>query len=488
MRMVMAVLTLALLAGGEAGAANIWDGGGTDDNWGTANNWDNNTVPSFPVALTLSGMTRLTPNNETAGRTVNGFTFSQDAGAFTIGGNAFTLGGNIVNNATAVQTINNDITLSATRTVTANAGGADIILGGVIGQSSSGYGLTKTGTGTLTLKGNNTFTGTVTLNGTGGRLVMGHANALGLGTGAIALTAGTLDPGDADRTITNAITFAAHTIAGTNNLTLTGKVTGSGNWTLTSSLDPGKVLTLSNNVSSGGGNVFTLAGTGDTTISGVYEQGSMMFRNRGTTTIGGTNAYAGYTEMDGGGTVILDYGASGGDGSKLANTVNGLYLSGGYPSGSRSGGTDLILKGGTHTEVVPSTYIGVGSAPRGHVNVTRQGGSATLQMNVITFGGDTINFSEDDIATTDNANGASGILNSYATVGGTDWAYNSGGADGLIRRLPAGSYTTLPASGGSSAVNYVLNGSFTQTGLNDINTLKIVPTADGQTLRSAPTA
>jgi hypothetical protein len=334
---------------------------------------------------------------------------------------------------------------------------------------------------------------------------MGHANALGLGTATMTLTAGTLDPGDADRTITNAMRinhssgYGNHTIAGTNNLTFSGGILGSDwNARLTSSLDAGKMLTVSNGIilSSNGSRNFILNGTGDTRISGVIADGSgsstVYLENRGATTISGTNTYTGHTAIYGGGTVVLDYGAVGGDGNKLPDGAN-LALSGGPFASGKYGGTDLILKGGTHTEVVSATYVGGASSGRGHVNVSRQGGSATLQMNAITFNGETINFSEDDIATTDSVNYDQILRSSsgspaVATVGGTDWAYNSGGADGLIRRLPAGSYTTLPANGGSITVNYVLNGSFTQTGLNDINTLKIVPTADGQTLRSAPTA
>ena len=67
-------------------AANTWDGGGANDDWGTAANWDDNSVPGFPAALTFAGTNRLTPNNNLSSVTVNGLTFDAAAGAFTLGG------------------------------------------------------------------------------------------------------------------------------------------------------------------------------------------------------------------------------------------------------------------------------------------------------------------------------------------------------------------------------------------------------------------
>jgi autotransporter-associated beta strand protein len=351
--------------------------------------------------------------------------------------------------------------------------------------------LSKTGTGTWALKGDNKFTGTVTLNGAGGRLVIGHANALGLGAGAIALTAGTLDPGDAPRTIANPLTLTAHTIAGTNNLTLNGTLTaltGAGR-TLTSSLDAGKTLTLTNVVVDHTAAIsFTLQGTGDTTINGVISESgaagakALSLRNRGTTKINKANTHTGATSLSGGGTVILNYDTSDGgvDGDHLPNAVLNL-------ANAMYGGCDLILKGGTHTEAVASTTMGAA----GHFNVIRQGVGATskLQLGAITFGNDaSINFAEDDLATCDNPN-YNGILKkgnvsdaAIATVGGVNWAYNStGGAGGLIKALPSGSYTDLSVS--SANANYIVTGSYTlPAARNDGNSLKIVSDGVDQVL------
>lgn len=56
--------------------------------------------------------------------------------------------------------------------------GRTVTFSGILGESSPLLGLTKSGTGTQVLSGNNTFTGNVTV--TAGRLTLAHSNALGL--------------------------------------------------------------------------------------------------------------------------------------------------------------------------------------------------------------------------------------------------------------------------------------------------------------------
>ena len=160
-----ALLAFQLIAFQAAVAANIWDGGGTNDNWGTATNWDNNVVPSFPAALTFAGTNRLTPNNNLSSLTVNGITFDAAAGTFTLGGNGISLGGNIGfngNPATLVNhSINLDLTLTADRTFLTQSNGW-LTVGGVI---SGNFGLTKQNDGVLQLSATNGYTGSTVING-----------------------------------------------------------------------------------------------------------------------------------------------------------------------------------------------------------------------------------------------------------------------------------------------------------------------------------
>ncbi len=90
-------------------------------------------------------------------------------------------------------------------------------------------GLEKTGGGTLTLSGNNSFSGGATL--TSGTVIVTHNNALGADT--VTLNGGKLQAGSSHRTLSNAVVAATGTtselIAPSNsNLTLAGNLSGDG--------------------------------------------------------------------------------------------------------------------------------------------------------------------------------------------------------------------------------------------------------------------
>ncbi|HEY4417341.1 MAG TPA: autotransporter-associated beta strand repeat-containing protein [Verrucomicrobiae bacterium] len=158
-----------------------WTGLGADNNWSTGGNWDNNSVPIFPHAVTFAGSTQLNNNNDLSGITVGSFTFDSAAGAFTIGGNDIGLSGGISFNgnpsAPITQTINLNMAWNADKTIDTPTNG-NLVLGGNI--TTSGNILTKLDGGILTLGGVDSFggyilngganiiTGNVTVNGTGG--------------------------------------------------------------------------------------------------------------------------------------------------------------------------------------------------------------------------------------------------------------------------------------------------------------------------------
>jgi hypothetical protein len=157
------LLAISLIIVSSAKAQNIWDGGSpVDSNWNTPDNWDNNLVPSFPVALTFSGTTRLNPSNNLVGPTqVNGITFASGAGAFTLSGNAITLAGNIKSSNAASNIINFDI--NRTTGITTIDGGSSLELAGVV-SGVGGIIRNAFQGGTLRLSNvNNSFTGAVSL-------------------------------------------------------------------------------------------------------------------------------------------------------------------------------------------------------------------------------------------------------------------------------------------------------------------------------------
>jgi len=172
----------------------IWSGGGANNNWSNATNWIGNAAPANngTANILFAGSTRLAPNVNTNWN-ILGLSFSNNAGAFTLGGNPLTIQGlGINNNSASTETISNNLTLGNSATFGSSAGplilsgnltntgylttvggAGNVTLNGVI---SGAGGLTMSGSGTLTLSGSNTFTGTLSVNA--GTLALGNNNRI----------------------------------------------------------------------------------------------------------------------------------------------------------------------------------------------------------------------------------------------------------------------------------------------------------------------
>jgi autotransporter-associated beta strand protein/T5SS/PEP-CTERM-associated repeat protein len=142
-----------------------------------------------------------------------------------LGSGTLAISGNTSFGATgAARTIANNIALGTGFTGTA-AGSANLVLNGTISGAGS---LRKTTTGTLTLGGNNTYSGSTNLSA--GTILFGHDNALGSGTLAITGNSSIGSTG-ATRTIANSVTLGSTftgTVIGTTNLVLNGTISGAG--------------------------------------------------------------------------------------------------------------------------------------------------------------------------------------------------------------------------------------------------------------------
>jgi len=178
-----------------------WSGGGANANWSTAANWGGNAMAAndnveFGAAAGLS-----TTNDFAAGTQFGSFTFDAGAGAFTLNGNAVKLAGDVTDNSANQETINLPLVLTGNRTFSAAAGGMTVA--GNIGETGGSFGITKTGSGTVTFSGVNSYTGgTLVLAGT---VVVTGASALPQGS---ALTVG------ASGVFAFAASAAAPTLAG----------------------------------------------------------------------------------------------------------------------------------------------------------------------------------------------------------------------------------------------------------------------------------
>ena len=143
------------------------------------------------------------------------------------------------------------ITMNASRQVTVNA--STLTVGGIIGDGGNGYGLTKTGAGTLRLDGVNTYTGATTINA--GTLSFGTHNALSDSTSVVVNSGGTLNTDIRNDTV------ASLTVNGGSMLITSGNFTASG------------ASSFINN-----GSVSYSAPTGRLNVNGISTLGNFTFR------------------------------------------------------------------------------------------------------------------------------------------------------------------------------------------------------------------
>ncbi len=198
-------------------------------------------------------------------------------------------------------TIQSDVDNRGPSLIVTNAIGTTVLLeSGVISGTGA---VVKAGLGTLTLNGDNTFSGGLTHNTSGGRINLGHANALGSGTYKIDGSAGVGfdNTSGGPLTIPNAFTMSGGSpyFLGSNPLTITGAVTMTGG--------ANRTLTVSNNIVTmtgplGGTHNLIKQGTG--TLAIVRDNSTF---TGGVQTVGGYLAI-GHVNALGSGTFVLNGG------------------------------------------------------------------------------------------------------------------------------------------------------------------------------------
>ncbi len=362
-----------------------------------------------PAAVELGG----TGGNQVAdGSLVTLAGSGVNAGALRVKDTAETLGG--LSSVGGAGIVENEGT--ATGTLTLNVA-ATQAFSGVLrdgdGVGSDGVlALAKTGVGTQTLSGNNTYSGLTTVSA--GVLDLQSGNALGstvAGTtvatnvalqlsGGIAVGAETLSIVGGGIVNTGAIRNLSGNNSWAGTITLTGQtrfVSDAGSLTL------GGVTGAQNLILSGAGDV--VLGGPITLGIGFISKDNLVGGGTGALTLSGANTYSGATMVTAG-TLRLDYTTQ--DNSKLSDTA-ALVL----------GGVPVVLTGGSHAEVVGSTTLNAGTAS----SLSRSSGTAVLQLGTVTVGaGARLNVSADNIATTNNLN-SDGLLlgfrvgNSFAVNG-----------------------------------------------------------------------
>ena len=254
---VLAIFLISFLSfSAHANAATkTWTGGGaTPWNWSDLNNWGGVSAPVAGDDLVFpAGPTNLTTNNDyTAGTVFNSITLS--GGGYTLAGNSVSI--------TSSTTDNNS---SATGTA------ISLVLVGAMS-------FTKSGTGTTTLSGANTFSGGVTLNAGGLNINNSGTNSSNsaIGTGPFTINGGTIDntsSGNVTLATNNSqnwngdFTYAGG--GGTKSLNLgTGAITPNASRTITVNAFILYVGGAIGDINGGGAFSLTKAGTGYLYLSG----------------------------------------------------------------------------------------------------------------------------------------------------------------------------------------------------------------------------
>ena len=464
-----------------AGVIGSWTNGNATGNWNEAGNWSGG-IPSSAgdSAVFASAPGTVTLN---ANKTVGGLTFN-NASAYTIvGGNTLTLdnsgSGVVIAVAIGAHSISTAVAFNDNVTVTPDVG-TQLTIGGNISQVSGTRSLTKTGTGTLTLSGSNSYSGGT--NVSNGVLSFNSITALGAGT--------TLNLGA--NTTNGTLRYASGNTADVSSLTVT---INAGGGTLDTN---GNDVLLANAIGNGGAGGLTKAGAGalavaaGNTFTGASTVAAGVLNIAADTSLGavpgvaatnltinaGATLQAGATfALNANRKVVLPSGAAlidtNGSNLTIAGNISGsgllfkigagnLTLTGGNSATATGGiaieaGTVFInnagdLPGGTIT-LDGISGISTGSAAANFNNVVvngtnmiaKTGTSAILGLGAATGSGElTLSsaFTTDLTGSLTGFNGtivASGVgFRLNGTAGGTNLTLNLGALGASVRNLPAG--------------------------------------------------
>ena len=360
--------------------------------------------------------------------------------------------------ATGTTTINITENVSTTAVLFNNTT-KDYTIGSAGGFGvTSAVSVTKTGTGTVTLGSNNTYTGSTAINN--GTLRVQGGTAIG-DTSVVTLadvvaatldvqgseTIGGLSGGGSTGGNVNVATGQALTVGGSGSQTYAGVISGSGGLSLTGNttqtLTGASTYTGSTGIGSGSRlNLGTGGTTGSISASSAITNNGTLAVNRSNSVTLGSLSGTGTLSLAGGGSTVLGTASTFGGIVSLANTAgttldlgNSSHTIGALTGGGTTGGTVALGSGNlTLTASSNQTYSGVFT---GSGDIVINAGSPS---SIVTFGGTDTGKST---AFTGNVRVQAGVLalGKTADIFGT----NSSGV---------GTQTVLVSGGATAKLNY----------------------------------
>lgn len=284
---------------------------------------------------------------------------------------------------------------------TLDTGALDITLFGAIGNNGNG-GLTKVGTGSLTLSAPVTYTGTTSVNE--GTLRYGVDSALPA-TMNVSLGGGTLDTASHTTSLNNLTVAASSTITATAPLTITGNVLVDGaaartltiNNTALTSFN-GSMLALTSTGTTA--QLFSFAGSGNINVASQVTNGTaagsgLNMVGTGTLTLAGPLTYTGFTNVDSGTMIITtDHSLAGGLRFGSANTVAtagtldmtnvSLTFGGASTVQTNTASANSIIIGAGRTLTINNTFSMVNNVD-GALSVLNMTGGGAFVVNGASF-------------------------------------------------------------------------------------------------------
>ncbi len=392
------------------GATNISTAGGASG--GTLALGADNVLPNTTVNVYAGTLSTLTFDNTIGALNLGGGASGTTAAVSLGDGSVLTLGGDVTydaaNNPNGA-TINKSgttgqLALGASRTFNvgdSSAAATDLSISAII--SGSGFGITKTGDGTLAFTGANTYTGATNI-GTaggvsGGTLAYGVNNALS--SGAVNVYAGTLAVGTFTDTI-GALSLGGGASGTTAAVTIGdgGVLTLGGNLTYDATNNPnGATINktgTTGQLALGTNRVFTIgdstAATSDLSISAIISGANFGINKQGagTLTLSGANTFTGVTTFTGGVLSVATIGNGGAAGNlgQASNAANRLVFAGGtlqYTGATASSNRRFTINNGStgtiDVNTAGTTLTITGATGTGTTGSLVKTGDGTLILN-----------------------------------------------------------------------------------------------------------